>query len=201
MTETENSKQSSVYFVSNGHSKDENPELDLSEATLQTIRFAALMLAIVEEDDKDKNATKWWSKAISVDDIVNNLECETFSISAKLNNGLDKFKMTKADLNKVVNEIVDKWCEMSTCGCVLSRDDLNLFKQNPACSHIFKMLQVGKNLAVIKAKMNITGKNVTEDDEKYFIEQVLPNLTVTEWRSLVVTYLKCYYIPLTKLLR
>jgi hypothetical protein len=43
--------ESSVYFVSNGHSKDENPELELTEATLQTIRFAALMLSTIEEDE------------------------------------------------------------------------------------------------------------------------------------------------------
>tara|TARA_B110000046_G_scaffold185565_1_gene227746 strand:- start:2916 stop:3068 length:153 start_codon:yes stop_codon:yes gene_type:complete len=34
MTVNENAKQQSVYFISNGHTKEETPELDLSEATL-----------------------------------------------------------------------------------------------------------------------------------------------------------------------
>lgn len=109
--------------------------------------------------------------------------------------------MDKRTLTSVVQDTVEKWCESTDCGYILSKDDLSLFKQNPACSHIFKMLQVCKNMAVIKNSMNITGKHVTEENEQEFIEKVLPNLSVPDWSILVSTYLKCYYIPLTKLLR
>jgi hypothetical protein len=109
--------------------------------------------------------------------------------------------MTKKDLTSIIRDIIDKWCDITDCGYILSKDDLNLFKQNPYCSHIFKMLQVCKNMSIIKSKMNIASKHVTQDDEKEFIDNVLPELSPAEWRSLVATYLKCYYIPLTKLLR
>lgn len=88
--------------------------------------------------------------------------------------------MSKATLTTIVQDVADKWCEPSV-GYIITKDDLSLFKQNPACSHIFKMLQICKNGAIIKTKMNISDKHITEQDEQDFIENVLPTLTQTEW--------------------
>lgn len=156
------------------------------------------MLNTIQNKSKPPSE-KWWSKQISVADIVDNLECANFSISKRLSNDAANLTMRKADLTKIVKNIVDSWCDASV-GDIVTKDDLALFKQNPSCSHIFKMLQICKNKPIIKNSMTISDKHITEANENDFIQQVLPKLNKNEWKSMVEAYLKCWYIPITKLL-
>lgn len=48
--------------------------------------------------------------------------------------------------------------------------------------------------------MNISDKNITKADEDEFIKKILPTLSKIDWYTMVETYLKCWYIPITKLL-
>tara|TARA_B110000046_G_scaffold185565_1_gene227745 strand:- start:2637 stop:2894 length:258 start_codon:yes stop_codon:yes gene_type:complete len=85
------------------------------------------MLNAIQNEEQPAEAKQWWVKHISVDDIVNNLECENFSISEKLNAGNELLVIAKKDLTNIVQDIADGWCE-AQCGAIITKDDLALFK-------------------------------------------------------------------------